>query len=108
VCVCVCVCVCEKLKLSDAALRIEVSIDAVDLPSSPDTRVYACLQQHVTQLQVKWLRLVELHDFIVVIKTKRFFAELMTKSIIIYEGTRLFILLKCIISCYACLVGDLI
>ncbi|XP_056283004.1 MAP3K12-binding inhibitory protein 1 [Pseudoliparis swirei] len=41
----------KELKLSDAALRIEVSIDAVDLPSSPDTRVYACLQQHVTQLQ---------------------------------------------------------
>ncbi|XP_068436553.1 MAP3K12-binding inhibitory protein 1 isoform X2 [Clinocottus analis] len=41
----------KELKLSDAALRIEVSIDAVDLPSSPDTRVYKCLQQHVTQLQ---------------------------------------------------------
>ncbi|TNN85120.1 MAP3K12-binding inhibitory protein 1 [Liparis tanakae] len=41
----------KELKLSDAALRIEVSIDAVDLPSSPDSRVYACLQQHVTQLQ---------------------------------------------------------
>uniref|UniRef100_A0A8C2ZCM6 MAP3K12 binding inhibitory protein 1 n=1 Tax=Cyclopterus lumpus TaxID=8103 RepID=A0A8C2ZCM6_CYCLU len=49
-----CVCaVLERwpLKLSDAALRIEVSIDAVDLPLSPDTRLYDCLQQHVTQLQ---------------------------------------------------------
>ncbi|KAM8916827.1 MAP3K12-binding inhibitory protein 1 [Spinachia spinachia] len=41
----------EELKLSDAALRIEVNIDALDLPSSPDAHVYNSLQQHVTQLQ---------------------------------------------------------
>nr|ACQ57869.1 MAP3K12-binding inhibitory protein 1 [Anoplopoma fimbria] len=41
----------RELKLSDAALRIEVNIDAVDLPSSPDTHVYNCLQEHITQLQ---------------------------------------------------------
>ncbi|KAM6917150.1 MAP3K12-binding inhibitory protein 1 [Lycodopsis pacificus] len=41
----------KELKLSDAALRVEVSIDAVDLPSSPDAHVYNCLQEHVTQLQ---------------------------------------------------------
>ncbi|XP_037343325.2 MAP3K12-binding inhibitory protein 1 [Pungitius pungitius] len=41
----------KELKLSDAVLRIEVNIDAVDLPSSPDAHVYNSLQQHVTQLQ---------------------------------------------------------
>nr|XP_040055920.1 MAP3K12-binding inhibitory protein 1 isoform X2 [Gasterosteus aculeatus aculeatus] len=41
----------KELKLSDAALRIEVNIDALDLPSSPDAHVYNSLQQHVTQLQ---------------------------------------------------------
>ncbi|XP_037603355.1 MAP3K12-binding inhibitory protein 1 [Sebastes umbrosus] len=41
----------KELKLSDAALRIEVNIDAVDLPSSPDARVYSCLQKHITKLQ---------------------------------------------------------
>ncbi|XP_049918608.1 MAP3K12-binding inhibitory protein 1 isoform X3 [Epinephelus moara] len=40
-----------ELKLSDAALRIEVNIDAVDLPSSPDAHVLSCLQEHITKLQ---------------------------------------------------------
>ncbi|XP_010742943.3 MAP3K12-binding inhibitory protein 1 [Larimichthys crocea] len=54
-------CVCEmlrlladfgrELKLSDAALRIEVNIDAVDVPSSPDARVSGCLQEHIAKLQ---------------------------------------------------------
>ncbi|XP_029316630.1 MAP3K12-binding inhibitory protein 1 [Cottoperca gobio] len=41
----------KELKLSDAALRIEVNINAVDLPSSPDAHVYSCLQEHITKLQ---------------------------------------------------------
>ncbi|XP_044022936.1 MAP3K12-binding inhibitory protein 1 isoform X1 [Siniperca chuatsi] len=41
----------KELKLSDAALRIEVNINAVDLPSSPDTHVYSSLQEHITKLQ---------------------------------------------------------
>ncbi|KAK5857730.1 hypothetical protein PBY51_010955 [Eleginops maclovinus] len=41
----------RELKLSDAALRIEVNIDAVDLPSSPDAHVVSCLQEHITKLQ---------------------------------------------------------
>ncbi|KAL3049552.1 hypothetical protein OYC64_008909 [Pagothenia borchgrevinki] len=41
----------RELKLSDAALRIEVNIDAVDLPSSPDAHVHSCLQEHITKLQ---------------------------------------------------------
>ncbi|KAA8581932.1 hypothetical protein FQN60_008672 [Etheostoma spectabile] len=41
-----------KLKLGDAALRITVNINAVDLPSSPDAHVYSCLQEHITKLQV--------------------------------------------------------
>nr|XP_033497804.1 MAP3K12-binding inhibitory protein 1 isoform X1 [Epinephelus lanceolatus] len=40
-----------ELKLSDAALRIEVNIDAVDLPSSPDAHMLSCLQEHITKLQ---------------------------------------------------------
>ncbi|XP_042372996.1 MAP3K12-binding inhibitory protein 1, partial [Plectropomus leopardus] len=39
------------LKLSDAALRIEVNIDAVDLLSSPDPHMLSCLQEHITKLQ---------------------------------------------------------
>ncbi|KAG8013186.1 MAP3K12-binding inhibitory protein 1 [Nibea albiflora] len=41
----------KELKLSDAALRIEVNIDAVDVPSSPDAHVYSSLQEHITKLQ---------------------------------------------------------
>ncbi|XP_059210046.1 MAP3K12-binding inhibitory protein 1 [Centropristis striata] len=41
----------KELKLNDAALRIEVNIDAVDLPSSPDAHVYRYLQEHITKLQ---------------------------------------------------------
>ncbi|XP_010765357.1 MAP3K12-binding inhibitory protein 1 isoform X2 [Notothenia coriiceps] len=41
----------RELKLSDAALRIEVNIDAADLPSSPDAHVHSCLQEHITKLQ---------------------------------------------------------
>eukprot|EP00064_Thunnus_orientalis_P008766 superscaffoldBa00001068_g8789 len=40
-----------KLKLGDAALRIEVNIDAVSPLSSPAAHVYSCLQQHITKLQ---------------------------------------------------------
>lgn len=42
-----------QLKLSDAALRIEVNVDAVDLQSPPGAHMYNCLQKHITQLQVK-------------------------------------------------------
>ncbi|XP_045919500.1 MAP3K12-binding inhibitory protein 1 isoform X3 [Micropterus dolomieu] len=41
----------KELKLNDAALKIEVNIDAVDLPSSPDAHVYNSLQGHITKLQ---------------------------------------------------------
>ncbi|KAM7376186.1 hypothetical protein PAMP_005930 [Pampus punctatissimus] len=41
----------KELKLGDAALRIEVNIDAVSPPSSPAAHVYRCLQQHITKLQ---------------------------------------------------------
>ncbi|XP_041668829.1 MAP3K12-binding inhibitory protein 1 [Cheilinus undulatus] len=41
----------RELKLGDAVLRIEVNVDAVDLPSSPDLHVYTCLQEHITKLQ---------------------------------------------------------
>ena len=49
-----------QLKLSDAALRIEVNVDAVDLQSPPGAHVHSCLQKHITKLQVnrphiKWL-----------------------------------------------------
>ena len=49
-----------KLKLGDAALRIEVNIDAVSPASSPAAHVYSCLQQHITKLQVKWLHTARL------------------------------------------------
>ncbi|KAM9341510.1 MAP3K12-binding inhibitory protein 1 [Symphorus nematophorus] len=41
----------KELKLSDAALRIEVNINALDVLSSPDAHVYSCLQEHITKLQ---------------------------------------------------------
>lgn len=41
----------KELKLNDAALRIEVNVNALDLPSSPDAGVHASLQEHVTKLQ---------------------------------------------------------
>lgn len=41
----------KELKLGDAALRIEVNIDAVSPLSSPAAHVYSCLQQHITKLQ---------------------------------------------------------
>uniref|UniRef100_UPI0037E86635 MAP3K12-binding inhibitory protein 1 n=1 Tax=Semicossyphus pulcher TaxID=241346 RepID=UPI0037E86635 len=41
----------NELKLGDAALRIEVNVDALDLPSSPDVRVLSCLQEHIIKLQ---------------------------------------------------------
>lgn len=44
-----------QLKLNDAVLRIEVNIDALDLPSSPDAHLYSYLQEHITKLQVKCL-----------------------------------------------------
>lgn len=43
---------CLKLKLGDAALKIDVNPSAVNLPSSPPTHVYSCLQGHITKLQV--------------------------------------------------------
>ncbi|XP_030247925.1 MAP3K12-binding inhibitory protein 1 [Sparus aurata] len=41
----------RELKLSDAALRIEVNVDAVDLQSPPGAHMYNCLQKHITKLQ---------------------------------------------------------
>uniref|UniRef100_A0A8P4KCZ3 MAP3K12 binding inhibitory protein 1 n=1 Tax=Dicentrarchus labrax TaxID=13489 RepID=A0A8P4KCZ3_DICLA len=41
----------KELKLSDAALKIEVNLEAVDLPSSPDAHAFKCLQEHITKLQ---------------------------------------------------------
>ncbi|XP_075879307.1 MAP3K12-binding inhibitory protein 1 [Nelusetta ayraudi] len=41
----------KELKVNDAALRIEVNVNALDLPSSPDASVHACLQEHITKLQ---------------------------------------------------------
>ncbi|CAJ1074507.1 MAP3K12-binding inhibitory protein 1 isoform X1 [Xyrichtys novacula] len=41
----------RELKLSDKALRIDVNIDAVDLPLSPNAQVYKCLQEHIMKLQ---------------------------------------------------------
>lgn len=46
-----------QLKVNDAALRIEVNVNALDLPSSPDVRVHASLQEHITKLQVKRLHM---------------------------------------------------
>lgn len=44
-----------KLKLGDAALRVDVNMDAVSPLSSPAAHVYSCLQHHITKLQVMWL-----------------------------------------------------
>ncbi|XP_041828566.1 MAP3K12-binding inhibitory protein 1, partial [Melanotaenia boesemani] len=41
----------KELKLGDAALRIEVNPNAVNLSSSPAAHFYGCLQQHITKLQ---------------------------------------------------------
>lgn len=41
----------RELKLNDAALRIEVNTDAVDLPSPSVAHMSACLQEHITKLQ---------------------------------------------------------
>ncbi|KAI3367487.1 hypothetical protein L3Q82_026337 [Scortum barcoo] len=41
----------KELKQSDAALRIEVNLDAVDLSSSPDAHLHSSLQEHITKLQ---------------------------------------------------------
>ncbi|KAM4625293.1 MAP3K12-binding inhibitory protein 1 [Polymixia lowei] len=42
----------EELKLGEAVLKIDVNIDAVDLPSSsPPAHVYTCLQRHISKLQ---------------------------------------------------------
>lgn len=49
-----------KLKLGDAALRIEVNPSAVNPLSSPATHVYSCLQEHITKLQVKRLDVFQL------------------------------------------------
>ncbi|KAM3594104.1 uncharacterized protein V6R79_002385 [Siganus canaliculatus] len=41
----------KELKLSDAALKVEVNTDVLDLPSSPDAHVLSSLQDHITKLQ---------------------------------------------------------
>ncbi|XP_029983216.1 MAP3K12-binding inhibitory protein 1 isoform X2 [Sphaeramia orbicularis] len=41
----------EELKVGGASLRIQVQLDAVDLPSPSVGHVYSCLQQHITKLQ---------------------------------------------------------
>ncbi|XP_070698644.1 MAP3K12-binding inhibitory protein 1 isoform X2 [Pempheris klunzingeri] len=41
----------KELKLSDAVLKIEVNVGAVDLPPSPDAHTYRCLHEHITKLQ---------------------------------------------------------
>ncbi|XP_076603977.1 MAP3K12-binding inhibitory protein 1 [Chaetodon auriga] len=41
----------KELKLNDAALRVEVNTDAVDLLSPPVAHVHRCLQEHINKLQ---------------------------------------------------------
>ncbi|XP_037551156.1 MAP3K12-binding inhibitory protein 1 [Nematolebias whitei] len=41
----------KELKLEEAALKIEVNPSAVELSSSSETRIYSCLQAHITKLQ---------------------------------------------------------
>nr|XP_046269762.1 MAP3K12-binding inhibitory protein 1 [Scatophagus argus] len=52
----------KELKLSDAALRIEVNVDALDLPPSPNVHVYSRLQEHITKLQAVSASLKSLMD----------------------------------------------
>lgn len=54
-----------KLKLGEAALKIEVNPSAVELSSSSEARIYACLQEHITKLQVFF---VKLHHLICITK----------------------------------------
>jgi len=42
-----------KLRLGDAALRIEVNPSALNPPSAPAAHVYSFLKEHITKLQVK-------------------------------------------------------
>lgn len=44
-----------QLKLGEKVLRIDVNVDALDLPSSPDPHIYNCLQEHIMKLQVNCL-----------------------------------------------------
>ncbi|XP_033844069.1 MAP3K12-binding inhibitory protein 1 [Periophthalmus magnuspinnatus] len=41
----------KELKFGDAALKIHVQLDSVDLHSSSAAHVYSCLQQHISKLQ---------------------------------------------------------
>lgn len=41
-----------ELKFGDAALKVHVEINAVDLKSSSAAHVFKCLQQHISKLQV--------------------------------------------------------
>ncbi|XP_061896964.1 MAP3K12-binding inhibitory protein 1 isoform X3 [Entelurus aequoreus] len=41
----------RELNLGDAALRVDVNVDAASLQSSDAAHVYSCLQQHITNLQ---------------------------------------------------------
>lgn len=47
-----------QLKVNDAALRVQVNVHALDLPSPPDSSLLASLQEHITKLQVKPLHIV--------------------------------------------------
>uniref|UniRef100_A0A3Q2NNZ6 MAP3K12 binding inhibitory protein 1 n=1 Tax=Fundulus heteroclitus TaxID=8078 RepID=A0A3Q2NNZ6_FUNHE len=41
----------KQIRLGDAALRIEVNHDAVNLSSSSEAHVHSCLQEHIAKLQ---------------------------------------------------------
>ncbi|XP_034531125.1 MAP3K12-binding inhibitory protein 1 isoform X2 [Notolabrus celidotus] len=41
----------RELKMGENALRIDINVDAVDLPSSPEAHVYSYLQEHIMKLQ---------------------------------------------------------
>ncbi|XP_068608099.1 MAP3K12-binding inhibitory protein 1 isoform X2 [Brachionichthys hirsutus] len=41
----------KELKLSNAVLRIEVNLDALDVSPSPDYHLCSCLQAHISKLQ---------------------------------------------------------
>uniref|UniRef100_A0A8C6UPM0 MAP3K12 binding inhibitory protein 1 n=1 Tax=Neogobius melanostomus TaxID=47308 RepID=A0A8C6UPM0_9GOBI len=47
----------KELQFGDAALKVHVQMNAVDLQSSSATHVYNCLQQHISKLQVIAMRL---------------------------------------------------
>ncbi|XP_046874052.1 MAP3K12-binding inhibitory protein 1 [Hypomesus transpacificus] len=41
----------SELKLNEAVLKINVSVNALDVPSSQPAHVYNCLQRHISKLQ---------------------------------------------------------